>query len=147
MKYVDLLANDLWSSADIDNRARAEIASVVSEARQNELRTIMLGHIAQMRTATAKELGEIYLVKTITEAAGARILEARLDAALLSETMAYELAQSRLALPEIDADHPAAQQDALDRAAAQAVIDAARPEVLALALLRSPPVQQLEIEP
>ena len=90
MSIINLLANDVWSEADILSHGRTVIASVVSEARQNELRTIMLGHIAGMRTATADELVEIATVQDATEAQVIENAAARADMALLVEVMAYE---------------------------------------------------------
>lgn len=90
MSYINLLANDVWSEADIVNRGRAEIESVVSAARQSELQTIMLGHIAGMRTATAEEMAEIGQVQAITEATVMANAAARADMTLLLEVMDFE---------------------------------------------------------
>lgn len=145
MSYVNLLANDVWSESDITNRGRAIIESQVSEARQNELRTIMLGHIAQMRVATPEEMAEIMQVQALTEQAVLDNAAARADMALLAQAQALEAAVSRLAVPlvevveaEGDEPNPAVEVDALERAEAQAVVDAASPEVLALYDLRNP---------
>ena len=88
--FVNLLGSDLWSEADILARSRAVINSQVPEARQNELRTIMLGHIAQMRGASSEELAEIMQVAALTEQASTDNAAARADMALLTEVMAYE---------------------------------------------------------
>ena len=90
MSFINLMADDVWTDADITNRARATIASAVSEARQNELRTIMLGHVAGLRTATPAELAEIMQVKALTEQAAAAAAQARADMALLSQVLAAE---------------------------------------------------------
>jgi hypothetical protein len=90
MSYINLLTNDIWSEADIINRGRAEIESVVPAARQSELQTILLGHIAGMRTATADELQEIGVVQYITEQAAITNNAARADMALLQEVINYE---------------------------------------------------------
>ena len=90
MSYINLLTNDIWSEADIVNRGRAEIESVVPAARQSELQTIMLGHIAGMRTATTEELQEIGQVQAITEATVTANAAARADMALLLEVMDFE---------------------------------------------------------
>ena len=152
---VDVLANDVWSDADIDNRVRSIVAGYVSVERQDELRTIMLGHIAQMRAATASEMGEIILVKTVTEAAADAGRQARADMALLSQAMAYEAAQARLSRPlfdgpatvmqsagldatPVEVPNPAMEADTAERAAAQAAIDGATQAVLDLLVLRHP---------
>jgi MoxR-like ATPase len=91
--FIDLMANVVWSDADIANRARYTLASQVPESRQDELRTIMLGHVAQMRPATAAELGEIMQVKALTEQAAAVSAQARADMALLAQALAAEQGQ------------------------------------------------------
>jgi len=164
-RFINLLANDVWSDADIDNRVRSIVAGVVSVERQDELRTIMLGHIAQMRAATASEMGEIILVKTVTEAAADAGRQARADMALLSQAMAYEAAQARLARPpfdgpatvmqsagldanQVEVPNPAIQADTAERAAAQAVIDGAPQAVLDLLALRHPaPIAEQPADP
>jgi hypothetical protein len=152
--FVDLMGNDVWSWADIDNRARAMVNSEVSPERQDELRTIMLGHVAQMRAATAKEMGEILHVRAMAEMTGAIILQSRIDSALLQSVLPLEVAQRRLARDLVlihDHDHPEFvtpdPADAAERAAAQAIVDAATPEALALALLRNPPPPEVEAQP
>ena len=128
-KIVDLMADLEWSEADLDNRIRHQVASVVSEARQSELRTIMLGHIAGMRTATAKEMGEILLTKQLVEEAGLDLIEGRADMALLREVWQVESAIRRLAEPLVDES----ETDAQERSEAEAVIAYASDDVLELA--------------
>lgn len=132
--FVDLFANDLWSAADIDNRARAIVCSVVPTERQDELRTILLGHLARMRAATPAEMAEIGMVKATTEAAAAAAAQARKDMALLTQMLAYEAALQRLQANPVPDD----EVDVQARADAQAVIDVVTPEVLALYGLRHP---------
>jgi hypothetical protein len=155
MSVINLLANDIWSEADIVSNGRTVIASQVSEARQNELRTIMLGHIAGMRTAAPEELAEIGLVQALTEQQVLDNAAARADMALLQSTLDYEAAAARLIEPwpvlpatvqhtsvegvVTTSANPAVEQAAQSRAADQATVDTAAPEVLALHLLRNPP--------
>lgn len=87
---INLLANDVWTDADIVAHGREKIAAVVPVARQDELRTILLGHVAGMRQATPEELAEIALVQTTTEAQAAENDRARADMALLLEVLALE---------------------------------------------------------
>ena len=149
MRYVDLLQNTLWSEQDIATRGREIINAQVTEARQNELRTIMLGHIAQMRAATAEEMAEIGLVQTLTEGVVASNEAARADMALLNATMEFERARDFLNKPpepELidDQPNPLYEQDVANRASAQAVVDAATKEVQALYTLRNPVVEVLD---
>lgn len=87
---IDFLKNDVWSEADILSHGRTVIASQVSPQRQTELQTIMLGHIAGMRTATAEEMQEIGMVQAATEAQALANAQARADMALLLEVMDFE---------------------------------------------------------
>lgn len=160
--FINLLASDLWSEADILARVRAQVEGIVPTARQDELRTIMLGHIAQMRVATPNELGEIMQVGELTEQAAVDAAAARADMALLHGALAYEAALARLSQPEITqpltvmhtnaqgvttkVPNPELEQDALARATAHTVVDTASPEVLALHALRHPVVVASEPE-
>lgn len=87
---INMLANDVWSEADIVARGRALIDSEVSPERRMELQTIMLGHIAQMRVATADELAEIAHVQAITELVATGNVKARADMALLQAVLDFE---------------------------------------------------------
>ena len=165
MSYVYLMANDVWSESDITNRGRAIIESQVSEARQNELRTIMLGHIAQMRQASPEELGEIMQVQALTEQAVIDNAAARADMALLTQVQTLESAFARLLLPEVDQAavvtvtdeagvtteevDPAVILDAFERSAAFDLIGNASQELLDLYTLRNPqPVEEVvEVAP
>lgn len=165
MSYVNLLANDVWSDLDITNRGRAVIAAQVSEARQNELRTIMLGHIAQMRAATPEEMMEIMQVQALTEQAVLNNDAARADMVRLTEVQALEAAFNRLLVPEVDQAavvsvtdeagvtteevDPAVILDAFERSAAFDLIGNASVELLALYALRNPqpePVDEVVVE-
>lgn len=146
--FINLMGNDVWSEQDILNRCRAEVESKVTAARQSELRTIMLGHISQLRAATEAEMEEILLVKTLTEAAGDLSRAARTDMALLASAMSVESAMARLAKPALETDDGALlAADVQERDAAQAVVDAASVEVNELVALRNPaPVEADEGE-
>lgn len=160
MSIVNLLKNDIWSEADIINAGRAAIYSQISFDRQQELQTIMLGHIAGMRTATMEELAEIAQVQAVTEAQASANAAARADMALLNDVLAYEAALDRLTCAVIDGPlmiestglnglvsdipNPAIAVDAEERDAAEAVINAASEETHVLYALRHPaPVEEV----
>jgi hypothetical protein len=160
MSFIDMTKNYQWSEADIVNAGRAAIYSQISFDRQQELQTIMLGHIAGMRTATMEELTEIAQVQAVTEAQAVANDEARADMARLLAVMAYEAALERLTCAPItepatvtvfDAhggssviENPAIAHDAQERAEAQALIDASTQETLDLYALRHPaPVEEV----
>lgn len=167
MSYVNLMENTLWSEADIVARGREIIAGQVPESRQNELRTIMLGHIAQMRAASQEEMAEIGLVQVLTEGVVLSNEAARADMALLAATLAHEVLVQRLAKPEelpfvmtaevLDEEgnvlepsvateevNPLYEADAAERADATIKIANASAKVLALYLLRNPVVEVVE---
>lgn len=149
MSIVNLLKNDIWSEADIINAGRAAIYSQISFDRQQELQTIMLGHIAGLRTALPAELAEIASVQQVTEAQAVANDEARADMARLLAVMAYEAALERLTCApitepatimegEVEVPNPWIAHDAQERAEAQALIDAATQDTLDLYALRHP---------
>jgi hypothetical protein len=105
---------------------------------------------------TPEERAEVGRYQQVCEAARQAGIAARADAALLHATLDYEVAVRRLAQLPItepatvtitDTDgtatevpNPAIAVDATERATAQAILDAASPETLALVALRNPPV-------
>ena len=155
MSIVNLLKNDIWSEADIINAGRAAIYSQISFDRQQELQTIMLGHIAGMRTATMEELAEIAQVQAVTEAQASANAAARADMALLNDVLAYEAALERLTCApitepatimegEIEVPNPWIAHDAQERAEAQDLIDGVTQDTLDLYALRHPaPVEEV----
>ena len=164
MSIINLLRSDVWSEADIVNAGRAVIYSQISFDRQQELQTIMLGHIAGLRAATPDELAEIAMVQQVTEAQVIANAEARADMDRLNSVLAYEAALQRLASPPVtepatitvyDAQgnasqiaNPAIAADTQARADAQALIDAAIEDTVLLYALRHPPEPEPDgIEP
>ena len=153
MSFIDMLGNEVWSESDIMTRGREVINAQVSVARQDELRTIMLGHIAGMRVASPEEMAEIGLVQQVTEQQALDNNAARADNALLAAVLTHEAALARLALPEViepatvlvvgmdgietEAPNPAIEQDAAERADATIKAANASVEVVALYALRN----------
>lgn len=156
MSIINLLLSDVWSPEDIEAHGRAVINSHVSVERQDELRTIMLGHLANMRHATAGELAEIANVQSVYEHQVLDNAAAKVDMALLQNALDCERAAVRLLVVPVIAPlhvhqtdsitgavsqvaNPAIALDAGERNAAQAVLDGATTEVLELLRLRTPP--------
>lgn len=114
---INLMANDVWSEADILNHVRAITTSQVSEQRQDELQTIMLGHIAGMRTATPAEMQEVGMVAQLVEQGAAMAAQARVDMATLQKVLDYEAVMAVVDAYTSDPDaqallllrHPAAE--------------------------------------
>lgn len=90
MSFINLLENDVWTEADLDNRRRALVASMVSDGRQQELQTILLWHISGVRTASREEWAQVEQMKDAWVAAAAEYDAARSDLALLREARLVE---------------------------------------------------------
>lgn len=141
-RFIDLSKNDLWTSADIDNRARNLLTGVVSQERQDELRTIMIGHITQMRLATQAELQEVFKVKNYSEAIGLQIIQARLDNQLLINILDHEKQLQRLSEPEKSIANGFTEEEVLkdiqERDYASSIIFNATPDILEWVEKRKP---------
>jgi hypothetical protein len=148
MSFVDMMASDVWSSADIDNKVQALIRSRYSA--QDELKASRLA-----RTPNPSETDAAF-VASVDSWIGDCVAEgraARTDMELLAQVLDMEAHKRRLdmplAEPVLDEQELVANQDALDadtaeRAAAQALLDAASPEAKELFDLRNPqpPVEE-----
>lgn len=143
MSFVDLKACDIWSEADIIRRTEALIRSEFPAEAETILNRKVLGATTGAYILTAAEEAELARYRAVTLAAQAEGLAARADMALLREVLALEQAQRRLDRPALEAaedgaddapppDPAALEADAAERAAAQAVWDAATPEALRL---------------
>lgn len=157
MSFVNLLGNDVWSEADIVRRTEAELHGQVSREDELILSRKMIGFSLNRLIPTAEEGAQLMVYEIAAYAAQQSGNEARADMALLQSAMGVEAAQRRLALPavtepamvtiidETDAYveiiNPAIAIDAAERAAAQAVLDAAGANALSLVLLRNPAVE------
>ena len=155
MSFIDLMASDVWSSADIDNKVQALIRSRYSA--QDELKASRLA-----RTPNPSETDAAFVVSVdswISECV-AEGRAARADMTLLAQVLELEVQKRRLDMPLVEPvldeeaeEETITNQDALDadaaeRDAAQALLDAASPEAKELFDLRNPvpPVEELEIE-
>lgn len=134
MSFIDLMANDVWTEAAIKARLHAEIRSEVSADQEAEINRALQGAglgVYQLTVADRQLIGRF---KGVVDRVTALGVKARADAALLVQVLAVEAAQRRLAQPVVDTE-----ADTAERAEAQAVVDAATPEALALLALRNPP--------
>lgn len=143
MSFIDMMASDVWSSADIDNKVQALIRSRYSA--QDELKASRLARTPNPTEADAAFVVcvDSWIAECVTEGRAARV-----DMALLAQVLNMEVAKRRLDMPELepvlDEEGAVLNQDALDadtaeRAAAQAELDAASPEAKELFDLRNPP--------
>ena len=150
MSFVDMMASDVWSSADIDNKVQALIRSRYSA--QDELKASRLA-----RTLNPSETDAAFVVSVdawIAECV-AQGRTARADMALLAQVLELEAHKRRLDMPALDPvldeEEAITNQDALDadtaeRMAAQALLDAASPEAKELFDLRNPVPPVIEPE-
>ena len=133
MSFVDLMANDVWSEADIIRRTEAMIRSEFPAEVETILnRKIVASGMGQYELTQA-EMIEVGRYKAVAEAAQIEGAAARADMALLAQVLAYEAALRALANPELPEDQ---------RAEAQAVVDAAEPGVVDLYELRNPLIEE-----
>jgi hypothetical protein len=138
MSFVDMMSNDVWSEADIDNKVQAMIRSRFSE--NDELKAARLARSGQDPEFVATV--DAWIATCVQEGR-----DASLDMGVLFQVFAVESAERRLALPEVDpSDEDHYAQDAEERAAAQAVIDAASPEVMVWVDARRPPAPEPVLE-
>lgn len=142
MSFIEMMASDVWSSADIDNKVQALIRSRYSA--QDELKASRLA-----RTPNPSETEAAFVVSVDSWIADcvAEGRAARADMALLAQVLELEVLKRRLGMPLVelvlDEEETITNQDALDvdaaeRAAAQALLDAASPEAKELFDLRNP---------
>lgn len=155
MSFIDMMANDVWSEADIVNRTEAMIRSGYPPNVEAIINRKATGAALGQYVLSADEQAEIAAYSATSEAARQAGNAARADMALLRKVLDHEAAQRRLALPAvtepatatgtdengeaIEVANPAIAQDEAERAAAQAVIDAADQATLDLVTLRNPP--------
>ena len=140
MSFIDLMANDIWSDADITNRTEAMLRSQFSLIDEQVLNRKISGAALGSYVLTDADQQEIEAFGAAALAAQQAGIEARADMALLRQVFALEAAHRRLALPPVEDD----ESDAAERAEAQAVIDAATPEAAALYEQRNPPPEPTE---
>jgi len=147
MSFVDVMANDVWTETDIVRRTESMVRSEFSFDAENILNRKATGAALGHYELTPEDLMELADYAQVVEDARVQGALARADMALLSQVMAMEVAAKRLAQPEVtpelDEEGNVLNQDAVDadaaeRAQAQAVMDAASPEALALYEARKP---------
>lgn len=163
MSFVNLMANDVWSEADITHRTEALLHGTVSKETELILSRKMIGYSLGLVIPTAQEAADLTVYEAAAYAAQQAGVAARADMALLASVLNYEAAQARLALPLIIVPvvvalvsapgYPAAQVvqvatithavtvevDEAERAAARAIVTAAGADTRALVALRIPP--------
>ena len=132
MSFVNLMASDVWSSADIDSKVQALIRSRYSE--NDELKAARLARTGEDPAFVAAV--DAWIAECVQQGR-----DARADMALLAQVFPLEDAARRLAQPVVEPElgeegevlnQDAIDQDAAERVAAQAVMDAGSAEALGL---------------
>jgi hypothetical protein len=142
MSFVDMMASDVWSSADIDNKVQALIRSRYSA--QDELKASRLARTPNPSETDAAFVASVdaWIAECVAEGRAARA-----DMLVLAQVLDMEVAKRRLDIPQLepvldeeDATTNQAEIDAdeSERADAQAVLDGAPPDVRAWFDLRNP---------
>lgn len=122
--FIDWTADYVWSDGDITRRTEAMVRAEISEPDETILNRKLQGAALGAYTLTSEDQAAIQRFNAVVMAASMAGVEARADMALLAQAMAVEAAQAQL-------------QVAPDDEQAQAVVDAATPEVLALVAARA----------
>lgn len=133
--FINLLADDVWSEADIINKTEAELHSVCSESNELILSRKMIGFSLGRVIPTAQEQAGLTAYEIAAYQAQQSGIAARADMVRLQGALDHERTQARLAV-SVTGD----ALDTAERAAAQAVIGAASASTLALVALRNPVV-------
>ena len=146
MSFINMMANDVWSQADILRKTESMIRTYYSEEQENILNRKMTGVITGNYQLNAQEGAEIqdFSVK-IMESRQANI-EATRDMILLLQVLDTEKSFLRLRLPmleevieeEIVTNHEEIDTDLQERNAAEEVVASASEEVMKWVLLRNP---------
>jgi hypothetical protein len=139
--FINLMANDIWTDADITRRTEAMLRTEFSQEAETILNRKVIGMSLGTYTPSPQDQADMARYNETALASQAAGVAARADMALLLATMTYETAIKRLAqpLPPEDATDEAKAQDAAERVAAQAVVDGASQDVVDLYTLRNPP--------
>lgn len=165
MSFVNLMANDVWSEADIVRRTEAMIRSEFSVDAETILNRKVSGMALGAYQPSAADLAEIARYNATAHGAQVAGAKARADMALLLQVFAIEAAARRLGQPIVAPEFPeegspldpllaegvalnadAVAQDEAERAEAQAVIGAASEEARALFQIRNPEPAPSELD-
>lgn len=110
MSFINLMADDVWSEADIINRTEAMIAAEFPPAQHAILQRKVQGQGLGVYELTLAEQAQLQRYGQISAEAGALADAARADMALLAQALAMEAAFRELAaIPDDDEHHEARQ--------------------------------------
>lgn len=139
--FINLLASDVWSEADIVARTEAMVRSEVSAVDERIINRKLQGAMLGQYTLSEAEQHEVEHFARVTQTAQAAGMAARADMALLHRVFALESAIRRLAQPGLEpseSNQSALEQDAAERERASQEIDDASPGAHLWVTLRNP---------
>ena len=154
MSFIDMLANHVWTDAEITNRTEAMVRSVMPLADELVLNRKVQGAALGQYTLSEQDQADMERLAQAGMAAQQAGIEARYDMLVLREVWLVEEAGKRLSLPVIepilDEEGNVTNQDEIDadeaeRTAAQERIAVADEEVMGWVDLRrpaEPPVEE-----
>jgi hypothetical protein len=153
MSFIDLMANDVWSNHDIDNRVQALIRSRYTQ--QDELKA---SRLTRTTNTSQEEIAWISDVDTWIATCIQSGRDARQDMNLLLEVFLIETAERRLEQPLVEAivdekqeedlitNQKELDQDLLEREEATLIVSEATIEVMELVRLRNPiPEEEVDL--
>lgn len=153
MSFVNLMANDDWSEADIANRTEAILRGQFSVVDEQVLNRKVTGNMLGIYVLDDDDKAQVAAFAAATLAARDAGVQARADMALLRDTWVLEAAMRRLAQPVVEPEvndegvvmnQGAVDADQAERAAAQATWDAGSEQAKALYEQRNPPPPEPE---
>ena len=161
MSFIDLMASDVWTDADITRRTEAMVRSQFTETAELIINRKVQGAALGQYQLSLDEQAEVAAFNAVVFEARQAGEAARADMALLREVLAAEPAYLRLrrqtVAPVLDEEGAVINQEALDvdaaeRAEAQAAMDSVSMPCLELLALRNPEPEPaaettLEVEP
>lgn len=131
MSFIDMMADRIWTDAEITNRTEAMVRAVVSVAEELVLNRKLQGVALGQYTLTAADQAQMALLAQVGYAAQQEGIAARHDTLVLREVLSVEAAIRTLADPDASGS---------DTARAQECIDLADDEVMSWVEARKTPV-------
>ena len=154
MSFINLMASDVWTDADITRRTEAMVRSRFTEAAELIINRKLQGAALGQYQLSLDEQAEVAAFNEAVFEARRAGEAARADMAVLNEVLTVEPAFLRLRQPELEPEfgedgqvlnRDALDQDAADRMAAQALVDGASVQALDLLIRRNPPPPEPEV--
>lgn len=154
MSFINLMASDVWTDADITRRTEAMVRSRFTEAAELIINRKLQGAALGQYQLSLEEQAEVAAFNEVVFAARQAGDAARADMVTLNEVLAVEPAFLRLRQPELEPElgedgqvinQDALDQDAADRLAAQSLVEGVSVQVLDLLMQRNPPRPEPEV--